>query len=401
MPDKNITYIDETEIKNKRVLVRVDFNISLTAEFTIADDARIRQSLPTLQHLLKNGNKLIIVTHFGRPKGRDTKLSNKIVADKLQEYLPQYKVKLINDFLTDNPSTFTQQKEDEILMLENIRYYSEEKKNDLSFAKKMADLADVYVNDAFGVSHRADASVVGVPTVMKTQENKPVFGGLLLKKEIKMIAKVIDNPHKPLVAIIGGSKISNKINLIGRLMEIADDLIVGGGLANTFLSAQGFKVGKSICEYEEMDNARRLFFNAALKHTTIQLPLDVVVGKTKEDQNAVVKRIEDIADDDYILDIGPETQAKYGMIIAKAKTIVWNGPVGYFENPSYKRGTDFIYYAITHNDDAISIVGGGDTLAAISKEEYLNKITHISTGGGAMLEFIEKGTLPGIEALKR
>lgn len=399
MPDTNVTYIDETEIKNKRVLIRVDYNISLTPEFTIADDARIKQSLPTLQHLLNHNNKLVIVTHFGRPKGKDEKLSNKVVADKLQEYLPEFSVKLVDDFLTEDKGMFDTQKENEILMLENIRYYPEEKKNDGEFAKKLAGLADIYVNDAFGVSHRADTSVVGVPTVMKA-DNRPVYGGLLLKKEIKMIGKVIDNPHKPLVAIIGGSKISNKINLIGRLMEIADDLIVGGGLANTFLAAQGFEVGKSICEEEEMDHARRLFFNAALKHTTIQLPLDVVVGKNKEDQSAHVKRIEDVKEDEYILDIGPETQAKYGSIIGKAKTIVWNGPVGYFENENFKRGTDFIYYAITQNEHAISIVGGGDTLAAISKEEYLNKITHISTGGGAMLEFIENGTLPGIEALK-
>lgn len=402
MPDKNITFIDNVEIKNKRILLRVDFNVSLTLQNQIADDARIQQALPTINHLLKNGNKLILVTHFGRPKGRDEKLSNKVVADRLQGYLPTYKVKLINDFLTENKETFVNQKEDEIFMLENIRFYPEEKKNDPQFAAKLAALADVYVNDAFGVSHRADASIVGVPTTMKGDKSMPSYGGLLLKRETEMISKAINNPRKPMVAIIGGAKISNKISLIGRLMEIADYLIVGGGLANTFLAAQGFNIGKSICEHEELDNARRLFFNAAQKHTTIQLPVDVIVGTGLQDTNSVVKKIEDVTETDFILDIGPETQAKYSTIIAPAKTIVWNGPVGYFENPVFRRGTDFIYYAIAHNNGStLSIVGGGDTLAAISKKEYLDHITHISTGGGAMLEFIEKGTLPGIEALKK
>lgn len=389
-----IHYIDEKPFSDKKVLLRVDFNVSLTAKNTIADDARIQQALPTINFLLKNKNKLIIVSHLGRPKAREEKYSLLVVCHKLQQYLPHYKIKLVKDFLTDKTALINQQPK-EILVLENIRYYPEEKKNDPQFATKLGLLADVFVNDAFGVSHRSDASVVGVV------DHIPSFGGLLLKKETEMISKAISNPKKPLVAIMGGSKISSKINLIDKLMTIADYVIVGGGLANTFLAAQGYKVGKSLCEKDQLEKAKQLLFLAAQKNTALILPQDVVVSSSMESHVSEVKKIEEIPDDAIILDVGPEALAQYGTIIAKAKTIIWNGPIGYFENPSFRRGTDFIYYAITDNSDCVSIVGGGDTLAAISKKEYLNKITHISTGGGAMLEFIEKGSLVGIDALRR
>lgn len=392
---KHISFIDETDIKNKRVLLRVDFNVSLNPNSTIADDARIQQALPTIEYLLKNHNRLIIVSHLDRPKFRDPKLSLKPVVKRLQEYLDKnYHVKLINDFLTEDPQTFQNQKPDTVFMLENIRYYPEEGANDRTFIKKLAALADVFVNDAFGVSHRSNSSVTGVP------EYLPSYGGLLLKKEIQMISKVIDKPKKPLVAIIGGAKISSKISLIGKLTEIADYLLIGGGLANTFLCAHEYNIGKSFCEYEEVQQARKLLFLAARKHTAIILPDDVVVAANKTSTVTQVRKVDEVQKNDSIFDIGPETQAKFGAVIAKAKTIIWNGPVGLTENPQFKRGTDFIYYAITQNTDSTSIVGGGDTLAAISKKEYLDKITHISTGGGAMLEFIEKGNLPGIEALE-
>ncbi len=225
---------------------------------------------------------------------------------------------------------------------------------------------------------------------------------MLLKKEVETISKAIENPKKPVVAIIGGAKISTKLPLLYKLTEIADYLLVGGGLANTFFCAQGLEIGQSFCEYEQVADARKLLFYAAKKNTAVILPPDVVIGDPKNSENGgVVKKIDEIPIGAVILDIGPQAQALFGSIITKAKTIIWNGPVGYFENPLFRRGTDFIYYVITQNQNAVSIVGGGDTLAAISKKEYLNKITHISTGGGAMLEFIEKGTLPGIEALKR
>ncbi len=390
-----ILFIDETEIKNKRVLLRVDFNVSLNQNYTIADDARIKQSIPTIKRLLENGNKLIIVSHLGRPKGHDKKYSLKIVSDKIQEYLPNFTIRLVDDFLKDTTMLKNQQP-DEVLILENIRYYIEEKQDDAEFAKKLASLADVYVNDAFGVCHRADASVVGVPNYIEG------FGGLLLKKELEMISKIVKNPQKPVVTILGGAKISTKLVLIGKLIEVADYLLIGGGMANTFLSAQGYEVGKSFNEYEQEENARRLLLDAAHKKTKILLPSDVIVGDPNLSMKpGVIKKINQVSSNDQILDIGPETMAEFGSVINKAKTIVWNGPVGFFENPEFRRGTDFIYYSITQNTDAVSIVGGGDTLSAISKKEYLDKITHISTGGGAMLEFIEQGTLPGIDALRR
>ena len=389
-----ITYIDQTEISNKRILLRVDFNVALNANNTIADDTRIQQSLPTIKYLLSKGNKLVIVSHLGRPKVRDEQSSLKKAAEKLQEYVPEYTVRLIDDFITESPDTFHNQQPNEIFMLENMRYYPEEKLNDVDFSKKLASLAEIYVNDAFGVCHRADASVVGVPKLL------PKFGGLLLKKEIEMISKINQHPEKPVTAIMGGAKISSKLNLIGKLLESSDHMIIGGGLANTFFEAEGIEIGKSICQYEEVENARRILYAGAQKDCVIHLPEDVVVGNKDDTLSAgVVKNIHQLSEDDVILDIGPETLAKWGSIINKSKTIVWNGPIGYFENPIFRRGSDFIYYAITDAQDATSIVGGGDTLAVISKKEYLEKITHISTGGGAMLEFIEKGTLPGIDAL--
>ncbi len=395
-----VRFIDELALRSKKVLLRVDFNVSLAKDgLGIADDARIRQALPTIKYLLAGKNKLILVSHLGRPEGREKKYSLQIVADYLNKLIPQYKVGLIDDFLsTEGTKKLEEQKANEILFLENIRFWKEEKKGDLSFAKKLASLAEVYVNDGFGVSHRTDASVVGVAKYL------PSYGGLLLKKEIIAITKVISKPRHPFVAIVGGAKISTKINLLNKLLDIADYLIIGGGLANTFLCAQGYSIGKSFCEYEEVENARRLLFVAGQKNKALVLPTDVVVGKPDDGKSGgKVIKITDIIDGEknWILDIGPETEVRFGSIIAGAKTIVWNGPVGFFENSAFRRGTDFIFYAITQNNQAYSLVGGGDTLAAISKKEYLNKITHISTGGGAMLEFIEKGTLPGIEALKQ
>ncbi len=391
-----IPFIDDHHPKQKRVLLRVDFNVSLNPNsLTIADDARIRQAIPTIKLLLKNKNRIIIASHLGRPKGApDPKYSMRIVCNQLKEYLPDNPIHLIDDFLTDTSNTFAKQSSTEIIVLENTRFYKGEKTNDPIFAERMAKLADVFVNDAFGVSHRSDASVVGVTKYL------PSFGGLLLKKEIEMILKVIDHPEKPVVGIIGGAKIETKINVIDKLMKLTDHLIIGGALANTFLYAKGINIADSLAEKEEKKTAIHILKNAEKNNCSIILPLDCVVGNSQElEHGGKVYKLSAIPKNGQILDIGPETQAKIGTIIAKAKTIIWNGPIGYFENIHYRHGTDFLYYAITENADATSVIGGGDTLAAISKKEYLDKITHISTGGGAMLEFIENGTLPGIEAL--
>lgn len=387
-------YIDQAHITNKTVLLRVDFNVSLLPNRKIADDERIRQSLPTIELLLKNQNKLILISHLDRPKARDPKYSLAPVAKRLGEYLPKTKVILINDFLSDR-QIFQKQKAGEILMLENIRYYEGEQKNDPAFAKQLASLAQIFVNDAFGVCHRNDASVIGIPQYL------PSFGGLLLKKEVETIKKAIHNPRRPFIAILGGAKISTKINLINKLMDVADYVLLGGGLAITVQKAKGYEIGKSIFEEEALKMTKTFLARGKNVDKKIIIPQDVVVAENKDAQDSgTVKKITEVSKNDKILDIGPETQAQFGQLIGNAKTIIWNGPVGYFENPAFQRGTDFIYYAIASNHKATSIVGGGDTLAAISKKEYLDSITHISTGGGAMLEFIEQGTLPGIDALE-
>lgn len=396
MPHKQIKFIDDTNIKDQRVLVRADFDVTLNPDFTIADDARIKQNLPTIEYLLKNNNRLICIGKLNRPKGRDPECSLKVVVERLKEYLPNTEIDLVDDFLTEPSKTFEKQPAGSMLVLENIRYYPEEKKNDPEFTQKLAALGDVYINDAFAMCHRAEASVVGLPQYLDP------YGGLLLKKEITVFDKVISKPKHPLVAILGGAKINTKIRVIDKLLKKADYLLIGGAMANTFLYAQGFKVGKSRCEHEQVSNARRLLFMAAQTKTAVILPTDVVVGDPDDKENGgKVIKVNGETPQGMILDIGPDTQALFGSIINQAKTIIWNGPVGYVENPNYRRGTDFIYYAIAHNQAATSVVGGGDTLAAISKKEYLDSITHISTGGGAMLEYLEKGTLIGIEALKK
>jgi phosphoglycerate kinase len=386
-------FVDEETITNKTILLRVDFNVSLNPNHSIADDARIKQSLPTITYLLKKHNKLILLAHFGEPEKRDESFSLKPVAKRLQEYLPHNKIVLVNDF-TANPEQIANQSQDEIILLENIRFYPGEQTNDPAFTKQLADLGEVYVNDAFSVSHRKAASIVGLPKLL------PSFGGLLLKKEITVLEGIMKHPKKPFVAIIGGKKITTKIKFIKKLTAVADFVLVGGGLANTFLAAEGFPVGKSLISDDDIALAKQLIEHTKKENTQLLLPSDIIVGKSLESTASEIRKANEIAPDELALDIGPETQAAFGKVIDEANTIVWNGPVGYMENQEFKRGTDFLYYSITSNEHVTSVVGGGDTLSAISKKEYLDKITHISTGGGAMLEFIENGTLPGIEALK-
>lgn len=392
----NIKTITDEEIKDKKILLRVDYNVSLTEQSQIADDTRITQTLPTLKKLIEGNNKLILVAHLGEPKERDPKFTLQPVVDRLQTYIPDKKILLVNDFLSEEgKQILANQTTDQIIMLENIRFYPGEKTNDPEFAKQLASLAEIYVDDAFGVCHRTNTSVVGVAKLL------PSYAGLLLEKEIEAIGKIIKDPKKPVVAIIGGAKTSTKLPLLYKLTEIADFLLLGGGIANTFLQAQGMTIGKSISEPDQKDEVQKIMQHAKEKNTQIILLKDGIVAADQNAASGVEYAIANIPADQAIFDIGPETQAVWGHIIDEANTIVWNGPVGYTENPAFTRGTDFLYYAITQNDHAFSVVGGGDTLAAITKKEYLDKITHISTGGGAMLEFIEKGTLPGIEALRQ
>jgi len=390
-----IKFIDTKKIQNKQILLKVDFNVALDTDFNISDDSKIKQTLPTIEHLLKNNNRLIIVSHLNHRPTRGSKYSLAKVVTKLQKYFPQCNISLVDNFLTCDKSIFHNQTAKDILVLENIRFYPEEMQNAPNFSQELANLADIFVNDAFAVSHRAHASTVGVASLL------PAYGGLLMKKEITMLSKGILKPKQPVAAIIGGVKISTKINLLERLINITDDIIVGGALANTFLASQDKKMGKSFYEKEYTEKAQELLSLAIHRNTNIHLPSDALVGKMDDFKNkGTNKNFENIKKNDQILDIGTQTRKQFGEVIAKAKTIIWNGPVGYTENPQYKKGTDFIYKAITNNKKAISLLGGGDTLAVISGKKNLDKITHISTGGGAMLEFIEQGTLPGIEALE-
>lgn len=390
-----IKIISKNIPSGKRVLLRVDFNVTLTEKRSIADDARIRQSLPTIRLILQKSNKLILVSHLDRPEKRDPKYSLRAVAARLQILFSKYKILLVDDFLSDKgEEQIRHQKANEIILLENIRFYKEEKANNLLFAKKLASLADVFVNDAFGVSHRNDASVVSVPKFI------PSFAGLLLEKEIKKISSIVSNPKKPFVAIIGGAKISTKIEFLSKLINIADYLLLGGGIANTFLLATGKEIGKSLVEKDQVRKARNLIEHAKKKQTKIILPIDAICQKNNSPETFICKT-DVIPSNTSIKDIGPQAQREFGHIIRKAGTIVWNGPIGYYEDSSFSNGTDFLYSAIVYNSTASSLVGGGDTLVAIAKNKDLDKITHISTGGSAMLELIENGTLPGIEALKK
>lgn len=392
----NIKTIRDVHIENKTVLVRVDYNVPLTPEHTITNDERIQQTLPTLRKLLKHHNRLILISHLGQPKGKDKSLSLAPIARRLQQMFSDYEVLLIKDFTKPAAhELLARQTRKQILLLENLRFYAGEKDNNPIFAKGLAGLADAYVNDAFSVCHREDASVVGMRKYL------PSYGGLLLEKEITAISQVMNHPKDPVVVILGGAKVSTKLPLLFRLTEIADYILLGGGLANTFLKNHNIQVGKSVVEPHQKTAVKELQQQALKHHTTIMLPQDVVCAETPTSETGEVFQLHTVPKNKIILDIGPETQAIFGKIINQAKTIIWNGPVGFFENPAFARGTEFIYYAITENPNCFSLIGGGDTITAVAKQEHLDKISHISTGGGAMLEFIEKGTLPGIQALER
>lgn len=378
-------FIDNGDLINKKILIRVDFNVSQNEDGTITNDERIKQTLPTLKYLLDNGNRLILMSHLGNPKLIDKKLSLKPVVERLGQYLTEFKISLIEDY---NDLIVNQPKAGEVYMLENLRFNPGEKANDPELAKNLSRLADAYVNDAFSASHRSHTSIVGVPSFI------PSYAGFLLRKEIEMLSKVIENPRKPLVAILGGAKISTKLKLIGKFIEIADNVILAGGLAHNFFLAEGIEIGKSISEPAELEHTKELLQKAGANTTDIALPTDVVI------QTGEVKILKDIKNSDQILDIGPDSASRFANIISDARTIIWNGPLGMFEDSRFKQGTDAVYKAIIKNSNATSVLGGGDTLAAIAGKEGREKITHISTGGGAMLEFIENGTLPGIEVLR-
>jgi len=391
---KNKMSVADLDVKGKRVIVRVDFNVPLDSEGNITDDKRIRGALPTIKYIIENGGKLILVSHLGRPKnGFEAKYSMKPAAEHLSKLLGK-EVILAKDVIgEDAKAKAAALKEGEILMLENVRFHKEETKNDPAFAKELASMADLYVNDAFGTAHRAHASTAGLADYL------PSACGFLIKKELDVMGKALDNPERPFVAILGGAKVSDKISVIENLIDKVDTLIIGGGMAYTFLKAKGYGVGTSICEEDKFELANSLLAKAKAKNVNLLLPVDNVVGK-EFDANTEAKTVpsDSIPDGWMGLDIGEETIKLFSNAIKDAKTVVWNGPMGVFEMERFANGTRKIAEALAKSN-AITIVGGGDSAAAVEQLGFADKITHISTGGGASLEFLEGKELPGIAVL--
>jgi phosphoglycerate kinase len=393
--EKELSVIKMTDLdlKGKRVLIREDLNVPQADDGTVTDDTRIRASMPTIRHAMEAGAKVMLMSHLGRPEeGVYSEVDSlKPVAERLSSLLGT-KIRVIKDWL-DGDFTVA---DGEVVLFENVRFNKGEGKNNDELSQKMAKLCDIYAMDAFGTAHRAQASTHGVA------KYAPVAcAGPLLAAELDALGKALKNPAHPLIAIVGGSKVSTKLTVLESLSHIVDQLIVGGGIANTFIKAAGYNVGKSLYEPDLVAEAQRLMQAAKAKGGSIPVPTDVVVGK-KFDANepAVVKKVADITDDDMIFDIGPETAQTYATYLKKAATIVWNGPVGVFEFDQFGAGTKELGMAIAESP-AFSIAGGGDTLAAIAKYKISDQVSYISTGGGAFLEFLEGKKLPAVEILEQ
>ncbi|MFB3883719.1 MAG: phosphoglycerate kinase [Thermodesulfobacteriota bacterium] len=391
-----IRRVDQTDLKGKRVFIRVDFNVPLNEKNEITDDTRIVQSLPTIRFAMEAGGKIIVASHFGRPKGkRDPKFSLSPVAERLSQLLGK-EVILANDCIGEEVERqIGRLREGAVLLLENLRFHPEEEKNDQNFSKALASLCDVYINDAFGAAHRAHASTEGI-----TEHVKTVAAGFLMMKEVEGLEKALRAPEKPYVAILGGAKVSDKIAVIENLLDKVTTLLVGGGMAYTFLRAKGFEVGRSLVEEDQLGFSLNLLKRAEGK-VKFLLPLDHVAAEKMDLQaKRQIVRNEKIPRDWVCLDIGPETVRTFSEEIRSAKTVFWNGPMGVFEMEPFSRGTFDIAKAVA-DSSAFSIVGGGDSVAAVNQAGVAEKVSHISTGGGASLEFLEGKKLPGIEALRR
>jgi len=386
--------IEDINVTGKKVLVRVDFNVPLDGDRNITDDTRIRAALPTIQYLIKQNAKVILCSHLGRPKGEfNMKYSLAPAAKRLSELLNK-EVVLAKDVIGESAKeAVANMKEGDVVLLENVRFHKEEEKNDPAFAKALADLAELYVNDAFGTAHRAHASTAGVAAYL------PAVAGYLIGKELDVMGKALDNPERPFVAILGGAKVSDKIGVIRNLIEKVDTLIIGGGMAYTFLKAKGYEIGKSLLEEDKIELAKELMAKAEEKGVKLLLPVDTVVAKEfSADAEHKTVPSDQIPADWQGLDIGPETREVFGKEIRQAKTVVWNGPMGVFEFPAFAAGTKAIAQAMGECD-GVTIIGGGDSAAAVEQLGFADKMTHISTGGGASLEFLEGLELPGVAAL--
>lgn len=386
--------IRDLDFKGKRVFVRVDYNVPMDKAGNITDDTRITATLPTLRYLLEQGASLVLAAHLGRPKGGPAaEFSLAPIAKHLASLLGT-EVDFAPDCVgTDTEGMAAGLKPGQVLMLENLRFHAEEEKNDPEFAGKLAALADISVNDAFGVSHRAHASVEGITRFL------PTVAGFLMEKELNFLGRAVTNPERPYAAIIGGAKVSDKIGVIANLLGKVDVLLIGGGMANTFFVAQGFSVGKSLVETDKVPLAEDLINQAKVKGVRMLLPTDVIVAdKFAPDASWRTVSVNAIGPEEMALDIGPVSSAAFAEALSDAKTIVWNGPMGVFEMDAFAKGTEAVARAVAKSN-ATSIVGGGDSVAALEKAGLADKITHISTGGGASLEFLEGKVLPGVAAL--
>ncbi|MDI6699046.1 MAG: phosphoglycerate kinase [Candidatus Saccharicenans sp.] len=390
-------FLEEIEVKDKTVFLRVDFNVPLDENLNIRDDTRIKASLPTIKYLLQKGARLVVASHLGRPRGQfNPKMSLRPAAARLRQLLPGTQIIMSPDVIGPEVEKLKSGlKAGELLLLENVRFYKQETDNDPEFSRKLAEGCQVFVNDAFGSCHRAHASVVGLTSFMAEKA-----AGYLLKKEVDYLKKITDRPEKPFVAILGGAKIEDKIPVLESLVNKADALLIGGAMAYTFLKARGLGVGKSLVEEDKLEIARQIMDKAEQNRVKLLLPLDHVLAVSVDSREAAgVVENYPLPEDLVGVDIGPGTVAEYRQQIKSARTIFWNGPLGVFEVEAFSRGTVEIATAVAESG-AMSVVGGGDSIAAIQKAGVAEKISHISTGGGASLEFVAYGTLPGIEALE-
>ncbi|NLY30534.1 MAG: phosphoglycerate kinase [Firmicutes bacterium] len=390
----NTLPVKDLDVKGKRVFVRVDFNVPMDENQNITDDKRIRAALPTIQYLIDQGARVILASHLGRPKDKpEDKFRMDPVAKRLAELLGKEVAKVDDCIGPEVEKAVSELKDGDVLLLENVRFYPGEKKNDPEFAKSLASLAEIYVNDAFGAAHRAHASTAGVAQYL------PAAAGFLLQKEIEVMGKALEDPERPFVAILGGAKVADKIGVIKNLLEKVDTLIIGGGMAYTFLKAQGHEIGTSLLDADSLELAKELMETAKERGVKFLLPVDIVIAdRFAADAAYEVVPADGMRADWMGMDIGPKTVELFSQEIKSAKTVVWNGPMGVFEMPNFAKGTQAIAQVMA-DSDALTIIGGGDSAAAVDQAGLADKLSHVSTGGGASLEFLEGKALPGVEAL--
>ncbi len=392
--------VESVNFKNKKALVRVDFNVPLNDKYEITDDTRIRAALPTIEKILKDGGSVILMSHLGRPKGQIVeKYSLKHIVDHLSKSIGTDVIFVGNCIGDEAKYAAGKLQAGEVLLLENLRFHKEEEKGDIAFSKELASLGDIYVNDAFGTAHRAHAS-----TTIIAQFFKEKCFGYIMNGELSNVNKVLNHAEKPFTAIMGGAKVSDKILILEQLIDKADRIIIGGGMAFTFIKAQGGNIGKSLVEEDRLETALHILKDAEKKGVKIYLPIDSVVADDfSNEANTQVVNVKNIPDGWMGLDIGPETAKIYAEAISTSKTILWNGPMGVFEMSQFENGTKTVAHAIEKAtaDGSYSLIGGGDSVAAINKYHLAEKVSYVSTGGGALLEYIESGTLPGVEAIEK